>query len=141
MKGLLLVMLVVWFVACSESKKTPKNILEPQKFQKVLTDVMLADALSTERSFKDTALKIKDEDAAYFLKVFEMHGITKNEFMRSYNFYLSRPDLLRVISDSISAVLNRESLKITTDTVKPKPNLQSNGNNSPKARIRNGSQQ
>ena len=134
MKGLLLVVFVCSMVACSESKKTPKNVLKPEKFQKVLTDVMLADALSTERSFKDTSLKIRDANAAYFLKVFEIHGVTKNEFMRSYNFYLSRPDLLRVISDSVSAVLNRENLKLTTDTVKPKPN----GNNSPKIRIRDG---
>jgi hypothetical protein len=134
MKGLLLTILVFSLIACSESKKTPENVLKPEKFQKVLTDVLLADALSTERSFKDTSVKIKDVNAAYFLKIFEIHGTTKNEFMRSYNFYLSRPDLLRVISDSVSAVLNRENLRITTDTVKPKPN----GNNSPKIRIRDG---
>lgn len=134
MRQILLLLCVVGIVACSQTKTTPANILKPDKFQKVLTDVLLADALSTERSFKDTSVKIKDANASYFLKVFEMHRTTKNEFMRSYNFYLSRPDLLRVISDSVSAVLNRENLRLTTDTVKPKPN----GNNSPKIRIRDG---
>jgi hypothetical protein len=137
MKGLLRAVLVFSLVACSESRKTPENVLKPEKFQKVLTDVLLADALSIERSYKDTSIKIQDVNAEYFLKVFEIHGTTKNEFMRSYNFYLSRPDLLRVISDSVSAVLNRENLQITTDTVKPKPN----GNNSPKIRIRDGNKQ
>lgn len=137
MREMLLLLYVLVLVACSETKKPPPNVLGPEKFQKVLTDVMLADALSTERSFKDTSLKIKDANAAYFLKVFEIHGVTKNEFMRSYNFYLSRPDLLRVISDSVSAVLSRENLQLTTDTVKPKPN----GNNSPKIRIRDGNKQ
>ncbi|MBP6686248.1 MAG: DUF4296 domain-containing protein [Lacibacter sp.] len=137
MKVFLFGISVVFFFACSNSKKTPEYVLAPEKFQKVLTDVMLVDALTTERLFRDTALKLKDENAAYFLKIFEMHGVTKNEFMRSYNFYLSRPDLLRVIADSISAVLNRENLQLTTDTVKPKPN----GNNSPKARIRDGNKQ
>ncbi|MEJ8842612.1 DUF4296 domain-containing protein [Lacibacter sp. H375] len=134
MREILLLLCLFGIVACSETKKPPANILGPEKFQKILTDVILADALSTERSFKDTSLKIKDANASYFLKIFEIHGVTKNEFMRSYNFYLSRPDLLRVISDSVSAVLNRENLKLTTDTVKPKPN----GNNSPKIRIRDG---
>lgn len=133
----MIVLLLLVLAACSETKKTPENILAPEKFQKVLTDVMLADALSTERSFKDTSLKIKNINAAYFLKIFEIHGTTKNEFMRSYNFYLSRPDFLRVISDSVSAVLNRENLQLTTDTVKPKPN----GNNSPKIRIGDGNKQ
>lgn len=134
---LMILLLLLVLLGCSETKKTPENILGPEKFQKVLTDVMLADALSTERSFKDTALKIKDANAAYFLKIFEIHGTNKNEFMRSYNFYLSRPDFLRVISDSVSAVLNRENNQLTTDTVKPKPN----GNNSPKIRIGNGNKQ
>lgn len=137
MRELLLLLCMFGIVACSETKKPPANVLSPEKFQKVLTDVMLADALSTERSFKDTSLKIKDANAAYFLKIFEIHGVTKNEFMRSYNFYLSRPDLLRIISDSVSAVLNRENLQLTTDTVKPKPN----GNNSKKIRIRDGNKQ
>ncbi len=137
MRATLILLLVISLAACSETKKTPENVLEPERFQKVLTDVMLADALSTERSFKDTSLKIKDVNAAYFLKIFELHGTTKNEFMRSYNFYLSRPDFLRVISDSVSAVLNRENQQLTTDTLKPKPN----GNNSPKIRIGDGNKQ
>lgn len=137
MRATLILLLVIALAACSETKKTPENVLDPEKFQKVLTDVMLADALSTERSFKDTSLKIKDVNAAYFLKIFELHGTTKNEFMRSYNFYLSRPDFLRVISDSVSAVLNRENQQLTTDTLKPKPN----GNNSPKIRIGDGNKQ
>jgi Domain of unknown function (DUF4296) len=134
MREMLLLLCVFGMVACSDTKKPPANIIGPEKFQKILADVILADALSVERSFKDTSLKIKDANAAYFLKIFELHGVTKNEFMRSYNFYLSRPDLLRVISDSVSSVLNRENLQLTTDTVKPRPN----GNNSPKIRIGNG---
>jgi Domain of unknown function (DUF4296) len=134
MREMLLLLCVFGMVACSDTKKPPANIIGPEKFQKILADVILADALSVERSFKDTSLKIKDANATYFLKIFELHGVTKNEFMRSYNFYLSRPDLLRVISDSVSSVLNRENLQLTTDTVKPRPN----GNNSPKIRIGNG---
>lgn len=134
MRNVFVMLLICFAAACSNNKTVPDHVLKPEKFQKILADVFLADALSTERSFKDTALKIKDENAAYFLKVFEQYGVTKNEFMRSYNYYLSRPDLLRPITDSISAVLERENTKLTTDTVKPKQD----GNNSPKARIGNG---
>lgn len=134
MRNVFVMLLICFAYACSNNKAVPDHVLRPEKFQKILADIFLADALSTERSFKDTALKIKDENAAYFLKVFEQYGVTKNEFMRSYNYYLSRPDLLRPITDSISAVLERENAKLTTDTVKPKQD----GNNSPKARIGNG---
>ena len=120
--------------ACSDNRRIPSSIIQPEKFEAILTDVLLADALTLERSFKDTAVKITDQNAAYFLKVFELHGVSKNEFMKSYNFYLQRPDLLRVITDSISSVLNQRNLQLSIDTSKPKPN----GNNFKKTGAGNG---
>ncbi len=114
--------LIVLLYACSGKGKVPSNVLDEQKFQAVFKDIVIADALSTEKSFKDTAVKIPDANAAYFLKVFEMHGVTKNQFMVSYNYYLSRPDLLKVITDSVSAQLSRKSERLSADTTKPKPN-------------------
>lgn len=116
------VIFFVFLYACSGKGKVPENVIEQKKFQAILKDVVIADALSTERSFKDTAVKIPDANAAYFLKVFEMHGVTKNQFMVSYNYYLTRPDLLKVMTDSVSAQLSRKSERLSADTTKPKPN-------------------
>ena len=126
--------MLLMLMACSDNRRIPSNIMQPEKFQAVLTDVLLADGLSLERSFKDTAIKITDENAKYFLKVFELHAVSKNDFMKSYNFYLQRPDLLRVITDSISSVLNQRNLQLSIDTSKPKPN----GNNFKKTGAGNG---
>jgi hypothetical protein len=120
--------------ACSDNRKIPSSIMQPEKFQAILTDVLLADALSLERSFKDTAIKITDENAKYFLKVFQLHNVSKNEFMKSYNFYLQRPDLLKTITDSISSTLDKRNLQLSIDTSKPKPN----GNNLKKTGTGNG---
>lgn len=108
--------------ACSDNRRIPSTVMPPEKFEAILTDVLLADALTLERSFKDTAVKITDENAAYFLKVFELHGVSKNEFMKSYNFYLQRPDLLKIITDSVSSTLDKRNLQLSIDTAKPKPN-------------------
>lgn len=114
--------LAIIIFSCAEKNKVPDNILPPQKFEAVYKDIVIADALNTERSYKDTAVKIPAANASYFLKVYAMHGITKNQFMVSYNYYLGRPDLLKVITDSVSAQLNRKSEKLSADTSKPKPN-------------------
>ena len=126
--------MLILLTACSDNRRIPSAIIQPEKFEAILTDVLLADALTLERSFKDTAVKISDENAAYFLKVFQLHGVSKNEFMKSYNFYLQRPDLLKVITDSISSVLNQRNLQLSIDTSKPKPN----GNNFKKTGAGNG---
>lgn len=122
LKGLVYLGLFFLMFSCSEKNRVPDNVLTPEKFQAVFKDIVIADALNTERSFKDTAVKIPNENASYFLKVYEMHGVTKNQFMVSYNYYLSRPDLLKVITDSVSAQLTRKSEKLSADTSKPKPN-------------------
>ena len=126
--------MLLLLAACSDNRRIPSTIIQPEKFEAILTDVLLADALTLERSFKDSAVKISDENAAYFLKVFQLHGVSKNEFMKSYNFYLQRPDLLKVITDSISSVLNQRNLQLSIDTSKPKPN----GNNFKKTGAGNG---
>lgn len=126
--------MLILLTACSDNRRIPSAILPPEKFQAILTDVLLADALTLERSFKDSAVKISDENAAYFLKVFQLHGVSKNEFMKSYNFYLQRPDLLKIITDSVSSTLDKRNLQLSTDTAKPKPN----GDNLKKTGIRIG---
>lgn len=121
-KGLVYAGALIFIFSCSENSRVPQNVLTPQKFEAVFKDIVIADALNTERSYKDTAVKIPNDNASYFLKVYELHGVTKNQFMVSYNYYLSRPDLLKVITDSVSAQLTRKSEKLSADTSKPKPN-------------------
>lgn len=121
---LTLIVLIVLSGSCSEKNKVPDDILKPDKMRMVLTDILIADVYNNERALRDTSVKLPEGNAALFLKVFQLHQITRNEFTHSYNFYLKRPDLLKPITDSISAVINRKNQAIATgtDTVKNKQN-------------------
>lgn len=122
---LFLVCIILFTGSCSDKNKLPAGVLPPGKMQAVLTDVLVVDALNNERITRDTALKLPAENASSFLKVFQLHHITKNEFIRSYNYYLKRPDLFKVISDSVSAVISRRNSELTktvTDSIKSRPN-------------------
>jgi len=120
---LLLFCFLLFSVSCSDKNKIPKGVLSPVKMQAVLTDILVADVLNNERILKDTALKLPAENASYFQKIFQLHHISKKDFDKSYNFYLKRPDLFKVILDSISSVVNRRNENLTkgTDTLKNKP--------------------
>ncbi|MGN6418818.1 MAG: DUF4296 domain-containing protein, partial [Pseudobacter sp.] len=41
-------------------------------------------------------------------QVFQVHKITREEFVKSYKFYLSRPDISKVMFDSIASRANRK---------------------------------
>jgi uncharacterized protein DUF4296 len=48
-------------------------------------------------------LNNKDKSIELYEQVFRIHNITKNEFQKSLDFYQARPDLLKIIFDSISS--------------------------------------
>lgn len=125
MRTVLMIIGVLIFVnSCSNKNKIPEGVMQPKKMQAVLTDILIAETINGERIGKDTALKLPVENASYFLKVFQLHQVTKDEFNTSYKFYLKRPDLFKVITDSVSSIINRRNIQLTAiqDTIKNKPN-------------------
>jgi hypothetical protein len=125
MKILILIYCSIIFtiISCSDKNNIPEGVLSPKKMQAVLTDILVADVLNNERILKDSVLKLPAENASYFLRIFQLHNTTRNEFSRSYIFYLRRPDLLKVITDSVSSDISRrnQNLNKGPDTLKNRP--------------------
>jgi hypothetical protein len=96
-------------LSCSDNKKIPDHILKPEKMEAVLADVMMADALNQERTIRDSLLYLPKENVSYFKKIFQLHAVTKEEFEKSIQFYTKRPDLMRTIIDSVTAVVSRKN--------------------------------
>lgn len=128
---LLQVCILLIALSCSDNKKIPDHILKPEKMEAVLADVMMADALNQERIIRDSLLYLSKENVSYFKKIFQLHAVTKDEFEKSIQFYTKRPDLLRAIIDSVSAVVSRknklleakkDSVTTKSDTLKSKLN-------------------
>jgi hypothetical protein len=110
--------LVFCFTGCSTKNNLPNGVLPPAKMQLVLLDIMEADALNNERAIKDTSLRVPAENAAYYQAIFKLHQITKEEFAKSYQFYLKRPDLLKPITDSLNNVVAKKNTELETKTMK-----------------------
>ena len=128
---LLQVCILLIALSCSDNKKIPDHILKPEKMEAVLADVMMADALNQERIIRDSLLYLSKENVSYFKKIFQLHAVTKEEFEKSIQFYTKRPDLMRAIIDSVSAVVSRknklleakkDSVTTKSDTLKSKLN-------------------
>jgi Domain of unknown function (DUF4296) len=108
--------------SCNESKKVPKEFLQPVQMQNILMDLLITDAVnSLSTGNMDSSFKLPDQNKAAAEMVFRSYKITRDHFEKSYAFYLSRPDLLKPIADSMAAVANRRSLEVTTPSVTDKP--------------------
>jgi hypothetical protein len=108
MKCKWLILLVVIVAGCTNKSKIPSGILGKEKMEKVLWDMVLADRFAAQFIVKDSA-KINATDSTFKLYsvVFSMNDISREDFVKSYKFYLTRPDLSKVIFDTISQRANR----------------------------------
>jgi hypothetical protein len=115
--------------ACSNKDDAPSGILPREKMESVLWDIIQAERYTSTYMAMDTSKNIKLENFKLYDQIFQIHGINKDEFIESYRFYLSRPDIARVLFDSITARSNRER----EDLYKPKPQADTAKTEQPKA--------
>jgi hypothetical protein len=81
-----LLFMLLWVTACTPDENTPPaGILSQEKMTMVLADVHLAEsAVSTHEWNRDTSLFVYRELEK---QVFEKHGISKADFLKSYQWY------------------------------------------------------
>ena len=111
MRYLLLFAFIIGIFSCSGKRDVPANIIKPVKMQAIMKDLFLIDAVNTERLSRAYQFQFAEENKSGYERVFQLHKVTRKEFEDSYNYYVSHPDFLEEIVDSVSSQLTRESLK------------------------------
>ena len=115
------ILLICCFVlGCVNKDSIPANIIQKDSMRTVLLDMMVADQYSKQYFSKDTTKgKMQTETRDLYQQVFEIHHITNEDFKRSYQFYISRPDLARSLFDSVSAYANSRRREMYKPVLKP----------------------
>jgi len=123
MNKLILALSICFLIACENRDKIPNGILPKKEMQKILWDMIQADQFSKQFVLKDSAKRnVKQETTQLYDEVFQIHHISKDAFTKSYQFYISRPDLLKIIFDSLAAQGNRSQQDLYKQpTISPKP--------------------
>lgn len=107
MKYRVILVSMVFVFACNQEKARPKDILSPDKLSYVLYDMMQADEFTNNFIIRDSTKNAKLENAQMYEKIFLLHATTKEQFQKSYKFYESDPQTLKIIFDSINARIYR----------------------------------
>ena len=104
-----LVICILACAACTDKNRLPSGILPQSKMQDLVWDVMVAEEYSKELRIKDTAINkdFKKERSAVYQQVFDLHKTSRQDFIKSFNFYASRPDLTKILFDSLTQKSNR----------------------------------
>ena len=101
MRCFLFIFLLAMSFGCTRNDRIPKSIIPQNEMRKIMWDLMRADAYVSDFIMKDSSRDKKTESAILYEKVFAIHATTQEAFKKSISFYESRPDLLKVITDSL----------------------------------------
>lgn len=114
MSKLICLLFFCFVLSCANRDKIPSGIIPKNEMQKVLWDMIQADQFSKQFIVRDSVKKknLNLEMMKLYDEVFQIHHITKDEFQKSYQFYISRPDILKIVFDSLSAQGNRRMQEI-----------------------------
>lgn len=107
-----LILLFLVFVGCTNPTKIPQDIIPKRKMENILWDIILAERYAGQYIQSDTSKILKTETFKLYDQVFQIHKITGDQFKKSYRYYLGRPDISKVMFDSIYARAERERVRV-----------------------------
>ncbi len=114
----LLFSLSFFYAACHSNSREKPNILSQDKMEAVLWDMIRADLFITNYlAIKDSSVNKNAEGIRMYNRILKIHNVSENEFKQSFFYYRSRPDLLKVIMDSISHMPEEKAVPQNTKPI------------------------
>jgi len=94
MKMYFKVSLIFLFMAsCSGKTEIPPDVMGPEKMEKVLWDVFMADVAAQQISGNDTTVVLSDKIKELTEESFRVNKIKEKDFFHSYNWYIKHPEI------------------------------------------------
>ncbi|MFZ9660844.1 MAG: DUF4296 domain-containing protein [Chitinophagaceae bacterium] len=109
---ILILFLLATLICYSCSNKNAKNIIPPEEMELIISDMMLAEGYSESGANKDSSRAKYDFLSNEVSKVLAIHKVTKEQYNRSFQYYIKRPDIMRTMIDSITSKAARNRDKI-----------------------------
>jgi hypothetical protein len=112
MKYLIFITGLFFILGCNNKTSTPSGILGREKMQLVMWDMIRADVYTEQFIKKDSSKNIAIENLKLQNAIFSIHKVTRSQYYKSYDYYISHTDLIRVVLDSMSAKADREKFEL-----------------------------
>jgi hypothetical protein len=112
MKYLIFIIGFFFIVGCNDKTGTPSGVLGKEKMQSVMWDIIRAEVFTEQFMKKDSSKNIAMENLKLQNAIFSIHKVTRSQYFRSYDYYISHTDLIRLVLDSMSAKAERDRFEL-----------------------------
>ncbi|MEO6548928.1 MAG: DUF4296 domain-containing protein [Ferruginibacter sp.] len=113
-RGLLVALAVLsMMLSCSHKDgNSSGRILDTEKMTAVMWDIIGADVFTEQFIKKDSLKSAALENIQMQNKIFAIHNVSRADYYKSYDYYLSHTDVMKTMLDSMTArgERNRESI-------------------------------
>jgi hypothetical protein len=94
---------MLFVFGCISKNNPPSDIIQTDSMRSIMWDMILADQYAKQYFVKDSSkLSIKEKTLSLYQEVFDIHHTSREEFEKSYHYYLVHQDLNKLIFDSIA---------------------------------------
>ncbi len=109
---MMILLTVCVVLSCKDNNRVPKNIIQPDEMGKVLFALNMAEEFVNAYVAKDSFRNKEQELQKEYQKVFLLYKVTKEDFEKSYEFYKIRPDIFKVMLDTLDARGQRRRVEL-----------------------------
>jgi hypothetical protein len=89
--------------SCKKKSALPEGILPREKMQEIIWDLTTAgEFLNAFVYSKDTSIYKPALNEAWYEKVYSLHQVTRENFLKSYTYYQTHPVLMREVLDTLA---------------------------------------
>ena len=113
-------MIIAVLAACG-GQKLPAGVLDKERMDLVLTDVILAEAFAESYLSADTTKRLKQLYTQELDKVLAIHKVSPKDFQASIQYYKSQPEQFKVVIDTVNARAMRAKDLIFKQAMDKKP--------------------
>jgi hypothetical protein len=107
-----ILLLAMLFLFSCVIDRVPKDVLDKEKMERVLTDMLMAESFTENYLLIDSAKTREAWFTDELNKVLDINDVSRDQFMRSLDYYKQRPDQFKVIVDSMFNRSQRNREKI-----------------------------
>src|ERR1700759_226624 len=110
MRGRVAILFLIFgslITACGDKYSVPSGILDREKMEAVMWDMIQADQYADYLKKDSAHLDLKAEHLRLYEQVFRLHDVSREKFQKSYNWYLAHPEMNQVLFDSLQTRGNR----------------------------------
>ncbi len=106
MRALLLASLLV-FGACGKPDEAPADLLPRDRFERVVAGSLLVEARLGHERVVDNGPDARSRQ--YYQELFTANGVTEEQFRRTYDHYVERPEELKAVYEAALVILQQQA--------------------------------